>query len=317
MHPEIVVFGSAIVDFISYVDRLPRSGETLHGSKFATGFGGKGANQCVAAAKLGAKTAMVAKLGSDPWGQKYLENLKNQGVEISGVKVVEDTTGIAQIIVSETGENQIVIVAGANNHLEEDDVDKNPGLFKSCKVLITQLETPLKGTIHALKTFQGTSILNAAPALENYSKELLVYSKIFCVNEHEATIMSGIEVKSPRDAKSAIKKFLTLGANIVVITLGELGAVYGQKDSQEMVHIPVFRKVEKVVDTTGAGDAFIGSLAYFLVKSPESSLTNLIGAACEVASHSVQKPGTQSSFPNAKDLNLDEISRKDYPYHLL
>uniref|UniRef100_T1GPC9 Carbohydrate kinase PfkB domain-containing protein n=1 Tax=Megaselia scalaris TaxID=36166 RepID=T1GPC9_MEGSC len=113
MHPEIVVFGSAIVDFISYVNRLPKSGETLHGTKFATGFGGKGANQCVAAAKLGAKTAMIGKLGKDTWGQKYLGNLQSQGVETSGVKQVDDTTGIAQIIVSESGENQIVIVAGA------------------------------------------------------------------------------------------------------------------------------------------------------------------------------------------------------------
>lgn len=114
------------------MDRLPKSGETLHGSKFATGFGGKGANQCVAAAKLGAKTAMVAKLGNDPWGQKYLEHLRTQGVDTSGVKIVEDTTGIAQIIVSETGENQIVIVAGANNHLKEDDA-----IFGSCKVQST------------------------------------------------------------------------------------------------------------------------------------------------------------------------------------
>uniref|UniRef100_T1GR89 Carbohydrate kinase PfkB domain-containing protein n=1 Tax=Megaselia scalaris TaxID=36166 RepID=T1GR89_MEGSC len=165
------------------------------------------------------------------------------------------------------------------------------------EVLITQLETPLKATIHALKSFHGTSILNAAPALENFPKELLIYSKIFCVNEHEASIMSG--------------------ANVVVITLGESGAVYGQKDSEEFIHIPVSRKVEKVVDTTGAGDAFIGSLAYFLVKYPNSSLTNLIGAACEVASHSVQKPGTQSSFPSAKDLNLDDIAKKTYKFHLL
>lgn len=175
----------------------------------------------------------------------------------------------------------------------------------------------MKGTIQALKTFQGTSILNAAPALGNFPKELLTYSKIFCVNEHEATIMSGMDVKSPEDAKSAIKKFFTLGANIVIITLGEYGAVYGQKDLDEVIHVPVPRKVGKAIDTTGAGDAFIGSLAYFLVKHANSSLTNIIGAACEVASHSVQKPGTQSSFPYAKDLNLDDISRKDYVFHLL
>lgn len=279
---------------------------------------------------------MVAKLGSDPWAQKYLENLQTQGVETSGVKVVDDTTGIAQIIVSETGENQIVIVAGANNHLKEDDVENNSAIFKNCKVmqkhsclnldysfvfffqvLITQLETPLNATIHALKVFQGTSILNAAPALGNFPKELLIYSKILCVNEHEATIMSRIDVKSPEDAKSAIKKFCSLGANMVIVTLGEYGAVYGHKDSEEVIHVPVSRKVGRVVDTTGAGDAFIGSLAYFLVKHPNSSLTNIIGAACEVASYSVQKPGTQSSFPNAKDLNLDDISRKNYVFHLL
>lgn len=116
------------------MDRLPKPGETLHGTKFATGFGGKGANQCVAAAKLGAKTAMVARLGSDTWGQNYLQNLRTQGVDTSGVKSVDDTTGIAQILVSETGENQIVIVAGANNHLKADDVEEHSAIFKSCKV---------------------------------------------------------------------------------------------------------------------------------------------------------------------------------------
>lgn len=174
----------------SYVERLPKAGETLHGHKFANGFGGKGANQCVAARRLGAKTAMVAKLGSDSWGQQYKEHLQREGVNVEFVKQCEgESTGIAQIAVSAEGENHIIIVTGANKKLDNRDVKDAKELFDSAKVLLCQLETPLPGTLAALQAFKGISILNAAPALKDTPMEVLEAASILCVNETEAALM--------------------------------------------------------------------------------------------------------------------------------
>ncbi|KAM7347561.1 ribokinase [Cochliomyia hominivorax] len=301
---EVLVYGSAIVDFICYVDRLPKAGETLHGHKFANGFGGKGANQCVASARLGAKAAMIAKLGSDNWGKQYLEQLKQEKINVDFVKQCEgESTGIAQIAVSSEGENHIIIVTGANNKLSSNDVMEANGLFETAKVLLCQLETPLPGTLSALQTFKGISILNAAPALKDTPKELLVAASILCVNETEAALMCQIkDIQSLEQAKCAVKQLLKMGANMVIITLGALGAVYSSnKAPNKCVHVAA-NKIEKVVDTTGAGDAFLGAFAYHLSQYPDKELHQHIGFANYVASYSVQYPGTQSSFPKLQDL---------------
>lgn len=295
---DVLVFGSAIVDFICYVPRLPKEGETIHGNKFSTGYGGKGANQCVAATRLGANTALIAKLGNDLWGENYFNHLKNEGVDVRFVEKLEaETTGIAQICVGAKGENNIVIVVGANNKLAKDDVIKAEELFKSAKVLLCQFEAPIEATLAALKSFNGISILNAAPALANPAKELLQAATIFCVNETEAALIIGsAEVVSLLDAKMALEKLSKLGCNTVIITMGAMGAVYLEKAAPDVcIHVEV-TKVAKVVDTTGAGDAFIGALAFFLAKFPAAALHQQIGAACEIAAHSVQSLGTQSSF---------------------
>lgn len=173
---------------------MPKAGETLHGVKFTNGFGGKGANQCVAASRLGAKAAMIAKLGTDSWGEKYVRHLKEENINVDFVKQCDgECTGIAQIVVSSEGENHIVIVTGANNKLDSKDVTEARTLFENSKVLLCQLETPLKGTIDALKTFKGISILNAAPALKETPVELLKAATILCVNETEAALICQME----------------------------------------------------------------------------------------------------------------------------
>ncbi|XP_055914001.1 ribokinase [Eupeodes corollae] len=314
---EVLVFGSAIVDFICYVPRLPKAGETLHGTSFATGFGGKGANQCVAAAKLGAKTAIIAKVGGDAWGKTYLDHLQKENVNTDHVQICSDeTTGIAQICVAEGGENNIVIVAGANELLSENDVNKALDLFTESKVLICQLESSIEATIVALREFKGISILNGAPALENTPSELLEYSKIFCVNETEAALMTGFPINSLGDSRAALLRMIEMGANTVIITLGKHGAVYMKKtNTQEIVHIPA-QKIEKVIDTTGAGDSFIGALAFYLARFPDFPLHQQIGGACAVASFSVQFPGTQSSFPDAQKVHTD-LTNVQYPWKIL
>ncbi|XP_037807121.1 ribokinase [Lucilia sericata] len=301
---NVLVYGSAIVDFICYVDRLPKAGETLHGHKFANGFGGKGANQCVAAARLGANTAMIAKLGMDMWGEQYVQQLKRENVNVDFVKqCAGESTGIAQIAVSSEGENHIVIVAGANNNLAANDVQEAEALFQNAKVLLCQLETPLVGTLAALQAFKGISILNAAPALKNTPAELLKAASILCVNETEAALMCELEdIQTLSQAKIAAQKLLKLGAQTVIITLGSQGAVYSStKEPSKCIHVPA-HKVEKVLDTTGAGDAFLGALAFHMAQNPQQELHQHIGFANYVAAHSVQYPGTQSSFPKAQDI---------------
>lgn len=314
---EVLVFGSAIVDFICYVPRMPKAGETLHGTSFATGFGGKGANQCVAAAKMGGKTAMIAKVGGDAWGKSYLDHLKEENVNIEHVKICpNETTGVAQISVADGGENSIIIVSGANELLSASDVEKASDLFRNSKVLICQLEASIEATIVALKEFKGISILNAAPALENTPSELLKYSDIFCVNETEAGLITGFPINSIGDSRAALVRLIEMGASTVIITLGKQGAVYMKHtNTQELVHVPG-QKVEKVVDTTGAGDSFIGALAFYLARFPDSPLHQQIGGACEVASISVQYHGTQSSFPDLKRINPD-LTKKQFPWKIL
>ncbi|EDV99996.1 ribokinase [Drosophila grimshawi] len=302
--PEVLVFGSAIIDFICYTPRLPKAGETLHGHKFQTGFGGKGANQCVAAARLGSHTALIAKLGDDSFGQDYLRQLRAEYVNVEHVQPLPNqTTGIAQIAVSDEGENNIIIVVGANNALNASDVTAAAQFFDQAKVLVCQLETPIEATLHALRQFKGISIVNAAPALEETPGELLQLSTILCVNETEAALMTGMQsINSVGEANAAVERLIEMGANGVIITLGKLGAVCGTKQTQ-CEHVPAPHvPPEKVVDTTGAGDAFIGALAHNLARYPKEALTVHIAAACQVASKSVQLPGTQASFPFGGDL---------------
>ncbi|XP_034659282.1 ribokinase [Drosophila subobscura] len=298
---EVLVFGSAIIDFICYTPRLPKAGETLHGHKFQTGYGGKGANQCVAAARQGSRTAMVAKLGGDTFGSDYLRQLREENVNVSHVhQVAGQSTGIAQIAVSDGGENNIIIVVGANNELDANDVFLAKELFSEAKVLVCQLETPIAATLQALRCFKGVSIVNAAPAMEQTPPELLQLSSIFCVNESEAAIMTGVgSVSSINEASKACKRLIEMGANTVILTLGPLGAVWGGKEAPGKFQHVAAPQVSNVVDTTGAGDAFIGALAHNLARFPERSLNAHIAAACAVASQSVQLPGTQSSFPRA------------------
>eukprot|EP00099_Drosophila_melanogaster_P016225 NP_569850.1 uncharacterized protein Dmel_CG13369 [Drosophila melanogaster] len=300
---EVLVFGSAIIDFISYTTRLPKAGETLHGHRFQIGYGGKGANQCVAAARQGSRTALVAKLGADTFGSDYLRHLREERVNVNHVEqLAEETTGVAQIAVSDGGENNIIIVVGANNRLSSCDVSSAKALFQEAKVLVCQLETPVEATLTALRAFRGVSIVNAAPAMADTPPELLQLASIFCVNESEAALMTQMpDIGNIEHAEDAVGKLIAAGANTVIITLGKLGAVFGSADSKGVCQHVAAPSVppEKVVDTTGAGDAFIGALAHNLARHPTRKLEEHIAAACAVASQSVQLPGTQSSFPHA------------------
>ncbi|KRT82448.1 hypothetical protein AMK59_3547, partial [Oryctes borbonicus] len=216
---SIVVIGSCMIDFVCYSSRLPCAGETLHGYKFVTNFGGKGANQCVAAHKLGGSTTMIARVGDDIWGDKYIENFKELGINCDYVKKTPNfSNGIAQISVADSGANQIIIVAGANSELCGNDIQEAKQAVESADVLVCQLETSADVAMDAMKLCKGLTILNGAPALDKYDPQLITLPSIFCVNESEASVFSGIPVSSVRDAEKALKLLLEKGCKCIIIT---------------------------------------------------------------------------------------------------
>ncbi|XP_044253380.1 ribokinase-like [Tribolium madens] len=301
MSDSIVVVGSCMIDFVSYAPRLPKKGETIHGTKFVTNFGGKGANQCVAAAKLGGKTTLIARVGDDVWGERYIANLKDQNVETKYVKKTPNfSSGIAQITVSEIGDNQIVIVAGANKELSVEDVELAKNDIISAGVVVMQLETSPKVAIKAMQLAKGISILNGAPALRQYDPKLLQLPTIFCVNETEASEFTGLPVTTKQEAEAAAHALISKGCNSVVLTLGAEGALYLAKNSNCIfLTCPAVQSV----DSTGAGDAFIGALAYLLANNPNLPMENILRSACFIASDSVTRSGTQISFPGQEILS--------------
>ena len=301
--PKICVIGASNLDLISYVPRLPKMGETLHGDRFQMGFGGKGANQAVMAAKLGGDVAMVTKLGDDIFGRDTLQNFERVGVDISHVHITDQAfSGVAPIAVDADGNNSIIIVTGANDLLTEEEIEAARPAIAAAAIVVCQLEIPLPITLAALRIAREegvTAIFNPAPARPGLPDELYRLSDIFCPNETETELLTGMPVSTLAEAEAAARTLLARGAGAVVLTLGERGALLVNEEGA--IHVPT-NKVT-ALDTTGAGDAFVGSLAYFLALG--KPITDAIVRANRIAAVSVQGAGTQSSFPMAADLPGD------------
>ena len=297
---EICVVGACNIDLISYVPRLPTMGETLHGTDFQIGFGGKGANQAVMAAKLGGRVTMVSKLGEDSFGDQTLENFNRFGVTTTYVyRTDQAPSGVAPIAVDTSGHNAIIIVVGANALLTEREIEAARPAIAGADVLVCQLEIPLDITMAALRIGREegvTTILNPAPALPALPAELYHLCDIFCPNESEAELLTGHSIRSLQDAEAAGQRLRQRGLKTVILTLGELGCLLVADD--QIVHVPT--KSVAAVDTTGAGDAFVGSLAHFLAAG--KSLTEAMHRANQIAALSVLGRGTQSSFPAAEEV---------------
>jgi ribokinase len=305
---QIVVVGACMIDLISYVPRFPQMGETLHGTEFRMGYGGKGANQAIMAAKLGSKVVMVSKVGDESFGAGTLENFKKNGVLTDFVyKSKEEFSGVAPIFVTPKGENSIVIVSGANNKLTAMEIEKASNDIKQSSYLVCQLEIEVKLSLIALrlaKKLGVSTILNPAPARSSLPEEIYKLTDIFCPNESEAELLTGKKINSMTDIEEMAKQFVTLGAKSVIITLGENGCYVLSNGVGK--HISA-NKVS-VVDSTGAGDAFVGALAHFLdlgIDIFESSKR-----ASAVATISVQGKGTQSSFPERDQLPSELLRSK-------
>lgn len=288
------------MDLIAYAPRLPAPGETLMGTRFQTGYGGKGANQAVAAARLGAAVAMVARVGGDVFGADMLANFAAQGIDVARVLRTEGvSSGVAPIAVDDAGRNAIIVVAGANALLTPADVDAAAPAIRRARVLLCQLEVPLETSLRALTLAREAgvlTILNSAPAPEALPDAMLRVSDLVCPNESEASAISGIPVTDAASAEAAGRVLVGRGARAAIVTLGAAGCLYVSASETWRAPAPVVT----AVDTTGAGDCFLGSLAFFLARA--AGLRDAAIRAAAVAALSVQRPGTQTSYPYAADL---------------
>ncbi|HKI26957.1 MAG TPA: ribokinase [Candidatus Sulfotelmatobacter sp.] len=291
--PRIAVVGSANIDLTTFADRFPKPGETIFGQKFDLGFGGKGANQAVAARLCGAEVFMVARVGSDLFGPATIENFRKQGIDPTHVKQVEGmSSGVAPIFVEPSGQNRILVVKGANDAVKPADVDAAAETLKSADCVVLQFEIPLETvyyTIAFARKHGIRCILNPAPA-QPVDMAALKDLDYFVPNEHEAETIAGSPVKNVDDAKKCADDLLKAGIRRVIITLGANGSLLASRDESE--HVAAF--AVKSVDSTGAGDAFIGSFAVFLAEGvPEREAVRRANLYAGLSTTGV---GTQKSF---------------------
>jgi len=291
---DIVVVGSNMIDLLCHIPRLPKMGETLIGDSFHLGFGGKGANQAVMAAKLGARVGIVTKVGDDLFGKMIRDNFISFGISTENVFLEKSAaSGVAPIFVDSDGSNIIVIVPGANLTLSAEEVQRATDQIRSAKLVVSQLEIHDNAIIAGFNIARDAgvvTILNPAPA-RLINPELIALSDILIPNEIEAELLTGIKVHGLSGAEEAAKKLRDKGAQIILITLGKDGVLLFEKGISQ--HFPAV-KVNSI-DSTGAGDSFIGSLAFAISNGQE--LPDAIRFANSAAALSVTKIGTQTSFP--------------------
>jgi ribokinase len=304
--PRIAVVGSANTDLITFADVFPRAGETLFGTNFDLGFGGKGANQAVAARRCGAEVLMIAKVGRDLFGEATVKNFNSLGIDTTHVKIVEDApTGVAPIFVEPNGQNRILVVKGANDKLTPADVDAASAELRGVNTIILQFEIPLATIYHTVRFARAHNIrciVNPAPAVPASLADL-TGADYFIPNETEAELITGLPVQTTEQAVACAQALVAKGFRRVVVTLGARGALFA--DSTGHVHIPPFPVT--AIDTTGAGDAFIGSLAVFLAEGlPEQ---DAVARASLYAALSTTRVGTQKSFPSRAEFVTEWAAR--------
>lgn len=305
---KIVVIGSSNVDTTMHVKDFPQPGETINANAVTVAAGGKGANQAVAAAKSGAQTLFISRVGEDGAGEFMMNHLKNYGVSLDYVQTTpNENTGHAYITLNEAGQNDIIIDHGANYKLGQSDIDAAADMIGKVDCVIGQFEVPIEATLAAFKHAKQhgiATILNPAPAIKEIPQELLAVTDIITPNETESAMITGIPIKSEADLAANAQKLHELGVKNVVITYGAKGAYLSNDQVQELV--PAFKV--KAVDTTGAGDTFIGYLASNL-KSDFSNLKQAAIIASRASSIAVQRLGAQPSIPTAQEVN--ELMKKD------
>ncbi len=297
---EITVLGIFVADISFSGPKIPSTGETILGKKYNIGPGGKGCNQAIAIARLGGNTKFISKIGKDAYGKLALKTLEKN--KISTENIIQDgsqQTGVAGILVDQnTGKNAINVIVGAPSSLKISEIENQMNLIKSSKIFLTQLEVPKDVTLHCLKAAKENgciTILNPAPASE-ISKEFYNNIDFFTPNETEAEFYTGIKITNDQEAKQAADKLLNLGIKKVIITLGEKGLFYS--DGKEEIYLKA--NSVKAIDTTGAGDAFNGGLAFSLSK--EKPIKECLELANKVAGISTTKLGAGDAMPFIQDI---------------
>lgn len=291
----VAILGIFVADLAFRAGRMPAIGETIAGSGFKMGPGGKGSNQSVAAARVGADVTFISKLGKDEFGAIALETWKGEGIRAQVIKTADHPTGAAFIYVNDkTGENAIIVVPGAAGTISVADVDAAADAIRGAAVFVTQLEQPIPAAHRGLQIAREAGVVtvfNPAPA-EPIDGSIYSLSDYITPNESEATFLSGINVVDVASAKKAGDWFLSQGVGTALITLGEAGALLHSKT--ESVHVPAFR-AGPVLETTGAGDAFNGGFAAAIARGEAPVAATRFG--CAVAGISVTRAGTAPSMP--------------------
>lgn len=307
----VVVFGSINMDLVVRTPRLPAPAETITGHEFFTAPGGKGANQAVAAARLGVPTQMVGRVGGDAFGQELRQNLLSAGADVSAVFIDPAvSSGVAVIAVDDNAQNNIIIVPGANGRVGQDDLDRLESSLAGAKVLLLQLEVPLEAVVAAARLAHErglTIVLDPAPAQE-LPAELYTLVDIITPNEVEAGQLVGVSIKNPNDAAGAARMLLSLGVKTVMVKMGALGVLYAQAESEPIL-APAFEV--QAVDTVAAGDAFNGGLAAALVEG--KSLPEAVRWGAAAGALSATKMGAQPSMPTRAEFDAFLTAQTNHP----
>ena len=298
---DVVIFGSINMDLIARVSKLPAVGETIIGQNFETLPGGKGANQAVAVARLGMSVAMIGRVGNDAFGQQLIQGMRAIGVTCDHTVISSgESSGVAVVEVDDHGENRIIVIPGANNCVNADDLANLGTYIAQANVLMLQLEIPIPFVVAAAQmAFRAgvTVILDPAPANPNLPDELFEWVSVLTPNQLEASQLTGFSVETRSDAQKAAEILQKKGVDTVIVKLGHDGSLCVTHD--DVIHTPSF--LVNVVDTVAAGDAFNGGLAVALAEG--RSIRDSLNWATAVAALAVSRQGAQSAMPTRADLH--------------
>ena len=298
---DIAVIGSNMVDLISYITRMPTEGETIEAPDFALGCGGKGANQAVAASRLGSEVLMVTRVGDDLFAANTVANFEANGIDTTFVLPTPGTSGVAPIFVDEQSRNSIIIVKGANAALTPADLEAAEAEIARCRLIVVQLEIPIE-TVHAAIDLAARLdvpvLLNPAPATHGLDYERVAQCEYFVPNETELATLTGMPAGTTNEITAAAAALIEKGCRNVIVTLGSRGVLWVSPDGE--VLIPQDNAVE-ALDSTGAGDAFIGCFAHEVTHG--ATVRDALVAANAYAANSVTKRGTQTSYATREDFD--------------
>lgn len=297
---KIVVIGSSNTDMTVFTERLPLPGETVLGGKFRMGAGGKGANQAVAARRLGGEVEFFCKLGDDVFGKDARQHYENEGLDVSHVMISDRPSGVALITVDAKAENSIVVASGANSDITPDDIESIRDVISSAGILLLQLEIPVDSVVAASRMGHENNalvVLNPAPA-SDLPQDIYRYISLIVPNETEASIMTGIKVNDEASAEKAADVLMSRGVGNVIITMGSKGSLLCSRGKS-----PVFTPAVKVeaVDTTAAGDTFCGGLCVALAEG--KTLEEAVRFATLASALAVQRMGAQDSIPMRSEIS--------------